>query len=60
MLKLKNMTFEDIETGEEIVAALPEKFQVLIPGNTEAVAKDAANCIIAEGYDWIRDVLLKK
>ena len=60
MLKLKNMTFEDIETGEEIVAELPEKFQVLIPGNTEAVAKDAAKCIIAEGYDWIKDVLLQK
>ena len=54
------MTFEDIETGEEIVAALPEAFNLPIPGDTELAANVAAGCILVGGYDWLKNVLLQK
>lgn len=60
MLKLKNMTFEDIETGEEIVEELPEAFNLPIPGDTELAANVAAGCILVGGYDWLKNVLLQK
>ena len=55
MLKLKSMTFED-ETGKEIVAELPEAFDLPIPGDTELAANVAAGCILVGGYEWLQNV----